>query len=107
MSLKNPLPVRFIFTGVGFTTSQTGMLLTYNAIDTSLMLFFHMDFQLLLIFVKLIAFGTLEGFVAVSSHIPSNTVRHSRTIEYHITIGAFNSSLSAIYMVWAGFNSGT
>ena len=104
-------PVRFISTGVGFTIRQTRMLLTCDAIDASgiivWMLFLHMYFQRLLIFVMPIALGTFEGFAAVSSRIPSNAARHPRTIEYHVTIGALNSSLSAIYMIWAGSNSGT
>lgn len=87
------------------------MLLTCDAIDASgiivWMLFLHMYFQRLLIFVMPIALGTFEGFAAVSSRIPSNAAGHPGTIEYHVTIGAFNSSLSAIYMIWAGSNSGT
>ena len=87
------------------------MLLTCDAIDASgvivWMLFLHMYFQRLLIFVMPIALGTFEGFAAVSSRIPSNAAGHPGTIEYHVTIGTFNSSLSAIYMIWAGSNSGT
>lgn len=85
--------------------------MTCDAIDASgivvWMLFLHMYFQRLLIFVMPIALGTFEGFAAVSSRIPSNAARHPGTIEYHVTIGTFNSSLSAIYMIWAGSNSGT
>ena len=59
-------PVRFISTGVGFTIRQTRMLLTFDAIDAShtivRMLFLHMDFQLIFIFVMQIALGTFEGF---------------------------------------------
>ena len=65
-----------------------------------------MNFQRFLVLVVPVTLGTLEGFAGVSRSVPSNTSRHSRGIENHVTIGTFNTCWSTIDVFRAGSDGG-
>ena len=80
--IANFTPIWLVSTSVSFSSSQTRMLLSSDAIDASGIIFgvffLHVDFQGLLILVVPITLGALEGLARVSGCIPGKSTRHPR-----------------------------